>query len=103
MVSTWQSKINLEVSSIMLYCEKSYWEQAVNYRSISQTLSQCDLNPEGNTGTRKLARALLELNNVKTVKLWRDTIFITVSGGTSQPEATTVIEAAREILARMLT
>ena len=103
MVSFWQSKTNLEDKSIMLFCERSHWEQAANYRNISQTLSQCDLNPGGNTETRKLARKLLELNKVKTVKLWRHTIFITISDGTSQVEATEIIESAREILVRMLT
>ena len=98
----WESKINLSTSSIMLAGGKNYWDRTVSYRTISQTLSQCDLNPEGTSETRKLSRKILEVPGVMAVKLWRGTIFITVTDKTSEEEATKIVESVYEILQSLL-
>ncbi|MEI7690729.1 MAG: hypothetical protein WCI63_03835 [bacterium] len=99
MNNPWESKFNLPVGRITLVGKDCYWRRGVFYRDLRQTLSsQTDMNPDGTDRTRKISRKLLEIPDVRTVKLWGNTIFITVADGLSTQQAEAVVGSAMEIL-----
>ena len=94
----WQYKINLSTNLIMIvggYLS----EKSVEYRSLGQTESKiADINPEGTPLIRKLARRLLSLKDVKSVKFWQDRVFLTIANKTSREEAEQVTRSTMKIL-----
>ena len=101
MILPWESRFNFPIGRITLIGKDCYWTKGVFYREIGQTLSsQTDMNPDGTDRTRKISRKLLELPDVRTVKLWGNTIFITVAYGLTTQQAEAVVESAMEILSR---
>ena len=101
MIYPWESRFNLPVGRITLIGKDCFWRRSVYYREVGQTLSsQTDMNPDGSDRTRKIARQLLELPGVRTVKLWRNTIFITVAAELTVQQADDVVASSMEILSR---
>ena len=76
MPSTWQFLFFKPKGPIVLIGKVAYWEQECSYRNISQTLSQCDMNPGETRESRKLARHLIETLEARKVRLSKNTIFI---------------------------
>ena len=100
MFENWNTRINIEANSIMIVTNRNNWDRAVEYRSIGQTQSaQTDINPEGTDKSRKLAKKLLSIGDVRGVKFWRDTVFITINKVISKKEAEHISMRAMEILA----
>ena len=100
MFDYWYTRINTEANSIMIVTNRNCWNQAIEYRSIGQTQSaQTDINPEGTDKSRKLAKKLLSIGDVRGVKFWRDTVFITINKETSKKEAEHISMRAMETLA----
>jgi len=75
----WLIRFMKESNLIMLIGKENHWDKNLNYGNVTQTLSQCDMNPGGNRATRTLARSLLAVSGVKHVKLACDTICLSVA------------------------
>ena len=103
MYESWYSRINLENKTIMIVSNKNCWERVLEYRCIGQTQSaQSDINPEGTEKTRKLAKKLLSLGDVRGVRLWKNTVLLTISSKASKKNMEYISLRAMEILAQSI-
>ena len=101
MFYSWHARINLEINSIMIVGGANNWnlDRAIEYHCLEQTKSkENDPNPKGTEKTRKLAQGILPLGDVRKVKLWRNTIFLTISKTTSKAQAEYISMRAIETL-----
>ena len=94
MLTGWEYEYLEQENLIKVIGLRVLWGTEVRYNSLIQTLSQCDMNRDGSTKTRRIARHLLGLPEVKSVKLFETTIYILVEDGTDLEKARIIAESA---------
>ena len=93
----WQILYFKPKGPIVLIGRINHWKEECIYQNIFQTLSQCDMNPGGTRKTRKLARRIIEQDQVVSVRFWKNTAFVSVSEIKSE-QAKELAEKVREML-----